>query len=392
MRALRWTGAVVLLVISSLLVVSAVAARFARSEILDTDRYVATVAPLASDPAIQSAVTTRVTTEVMRAADIPALTQQLAEATGIRGAEQAATLAAPAIANWVQGQVNRIVGELVTSPQFATIWTEVNRSAHEQIDKLLTGEDGRFVSTQDADVVVNLGSVLSAARDALVAKGWTFLSRIPDVSIPYTVAHLENLPRLQQAVSRLDKAATWLPVLALLLLGLAAWCAPNHRRGLFIGLLTSAGLIALVLLAYTVFRGRYADQIAARGMNVDAALAIWDQVLKYLIIALGTTLVAALLGAVWVFLAGPSRIAQFFRRTVNRLLDPVGRAIGPQPGVRSFVLRWQAWIGVLIAIGGIWWLLASPTIATAVVVVGVAGLATAAVTLLRRLPDPPAPA
>lgn len=388
MRAFRWTGAVVLLVISSLLVVSAVAARFARSEILDTDKYVATVAPLASDPAVQSAITTRVTTEVMKAADIPALTQQLAEATGIRGAQQAATLAAPAITNWVQGQVTKIVDELVTSPQFATIWTDVNRAAHTQIDKLLTGEDGKYVSTQDADVVINLGAVLSAARDALVARGWTFLSRIPDVSIPYTVAHLENLPELQRAADLLDKAATWLPVLALLLLGLAVWCAPNHRRGLLIGLLTTAGLLVVVLLAYTVFRSRYQDQIAARGMNVDAALAIWDQVLAYLLIALGTTLVAALLGAAWVFLAGPSRVGQFFRRTVNRVVDPVGRAIGPQPAVRSFIRRWQAWIGVLIAVGGIWWLLASPTIATAVVVVGVAGLATAVVTLLRRLPDP----
>lgn len=388
MRTLRWTGAVVLLVISSLLVVAAVTARFAKSELLDTDRYVATVAPLASDPDVQQAVTTRVTAAVMNAADIPALAKQLAEASGIRGAEQAATLAAPAIANWLQGQVNKIVGELVASPQFATLWTEVNRTAHTQLDQLLTGEGGPAVSTQNADIVIDLGVVVNAAKNVLIERGWGFLSKVPNVSLPYTVAQIEDLPKIQRAVSLLDKAGTWLPVLALAVLGLAVWCAPNHRRGLLIGLLITTALLLAVLGAYTLFRDRYADRVAARGMDVDAALSIWDQVLTYLVIAVKTTAVAALLAAIWVFLAGPGRLARLFRRGTNAVIDPVGRAIGPLPGVRTFIRRWQPWIGVVIAVGGMWWLLSSPTVATAVTVVAVAGFATAVVTLLRRLPDP----
>ena len=40
MRIVRWTGATILIVLSALLIVASVAARFARSEVLDTDRYV----------------------------------------------------------------------------------------------------------------------------------------------------------------------------------------------------------------------------------------------------------------------------------------------------------------------------------------------------------------
>jgi hypothetical protein len=388
MRTLRWTGAVVLLVISSLLVVAAVTARFAKSELLDTDRYVATVAPLASDPDVQQAVTNRVTAAVMNAADIPALAQQLADASGLRGAEKAATLAGPAIANWLQGQVNKIVGELVASPQFATLWTEVNRTAHTQLDQLLTGEGGPAVSTQNADIVIDLGVVVNAAKNALIQRGWGFLAKVPNVSLPYTVAQIEDLPKIQRAVSLLDKAGTWLPILALAVLGLAVWCAPNHRRGLLIGLLITTALMLAVLGAYALFRDRYADRVTARGMDVDAALSIWDQVLTYLVIAVKTTAVAALLAALWVFLAGPGRLARLFRRGTNAVIDRVGRAIGPLPRVRAFIRRWQAWIGVVIAVGGMLWLLSSPTVATAITVVLVAGLATAVVTLLRRLPDP----
>ncbi|NUR52271.1 MAG: hypothetical protein HOV71_29455 [Hamadaea sp.] len=386
MRTLRWTGAVVLLVISSLLVVASVTARFARAELLNTDRYVETVAPLASDPDVQEAITRRVTDAVMNSADLPALIQQLAEATGIKAAPQAATLAAPAITNWIKGQVQRIVGDLVTSPQFATLWTEVNRSAHTQIEKLLTGKDGTVVSTQDTDIVINLGPVVTAAKDNLVARGWGFLSKVPDVSIPYTVATIDNLPEIQRYVKLLDKAGTWLPILALILLGLGVWCAPNHRRGLLVGLLISAVLLLLTLAAYAVFRNRYAEKLAAKGFNTDVALTVWDQLLRYLVIALATTTVAAALAAIWVYLAGPGRGATLFRRGVNSAIDPVGRAIGPQPGVRRFVRRWQPWIAVVFAAGAMWWLLASPTVATAFLIVAVVALLTAVITLLRRLP------
>lgn len=43
----RWIGCWLLVVVTAVLVLVAVVARFAESELLDTDRYVETVAPLA---------------------------------------------------------------------------------------------------------------------------------------------------------------------------------------------------------------------------------------------------------------------------------------------------------------------------------------------------------
>ena len=49
-RSGRWAGAVTLLLVAVLLGIASIVAVFARNQLLDTDRYVATVAPLARDP------------------------------------------------------------------------------------------------------------------------------------------------------------------------------------------------------------------------------------------------------------------------------------------------------------------------------------------------------
>src|SRR4051794_41566542 len=62
-----------------------VVATWAHRQVSDTDRYVATVAPLASDPAVQDAIADRITTEVLTYIDVRSLTTQVVDALGERG-------------------------------------------------------------------------------------------------------------------------------------------------------------------------------------------------------------------------------------------------------------------------------------------------------------------
>ena len=57
----RTTVGYILIALAALLAPLAVVSVWARSQVTDTDRYVETVAPLASDPAVQAAVTTNIT-------------------------------------------------------------------------------------------------------------------------------------------------------------------------------------------------------------------------------------------------------------------------------------------------------------------------------------------
>src|SRR3954454_10205420 len=59
-----------LLIAGFLLTPVAVLVTYAKTQVLDTDRYVATVRPLASDPAIQDAAANRVATELLAQVDV----------------------------------------------------------------------------------------------------------------------------------------------------------------------------------------------------------------------------------------------------------------------------------------------------------------------------------
>jgi hypothetical protein len=389
-RGLRWTAAVLIALLAAVLVVSSVVARFARGQLLDTDRYVATVAPLASDPQVQAAIIERVTDEIMVRLPIQQLTTDLAGTIGVPNPDRIADLATPAISSWLNGQVHNVVTDVVTSPEFVTVWQAVNRTAHQSLDALLTGE-GQIVSTSGADVVVNLGPVVDAAKQAMVQRGFTLAEKIPEMSIPYTVAQIDELPQIQQYVRWLDASATWLPVLAIALLALAAWTAPNRRRGLITGLLLSSVLLAVALIVNQVARNRLTERATQRGLNGDVAVDVYDTVSRYLISALSTVLVAALLGVLWLLLAGPSRPATALRRVVNRGLARVAGGIGGgsvAARIGAFTRRWHAWIGGLIAVLAFWWLLVSPTLPTVLWAFGIAAVLAVLLALAQRLSDP----
>ena len=72
----RWRTivAVVLIVIGCVLAPLAGVAVWARNQVTNTDRYVRTVAPLATDPAIQTAVADQLTAQVFTYLDVQGLT------------------------------------------------------------------------------------------------------------------------------------------------------------------------------------------------------------------------------------------------------------------------------------------------------------------------------
>ncbi len=60
--------------------------RLEKNLVTDTDRYVETVAPLANDPAIQSAIADKITAEVFTHLDVVGITNQAVDALAERGA------------------------------------------------------------------------------------------------------------------------------------------------------------------------------------------------------------------------------------------------------------------------------------------------------------------
>src|SRR5690242_5051625 len=132
-RKARWRGAgsAFLLVLGCGLAALSVVAIWLKVTLLDTDRYVSTVAPLAAQPSVQNAVATKINTAIDQKLDVQGLARQ--------ALPDQADFLAPAIATGFQSIVHSKVNEFVHSPKFQQLWTESNRGAHDRVLALLEG-------------------------------------------------------------------------------------------------------------------------------------------------------------------------------------------------------------------------------------------------------------
>lgn len=393
---MRWTGAVVALVLAALLGGLAVVAGYLRSEVLNTDNYVATVAPLASDPAVQAAVARRLTTEIITRTDLTALTGQLTGFLTNKGAPAA-------MAGLVQPLIDQIdaflfdrIRQLLGSPRFANVWGDLNRLAHNAFVTVVTGRDDRLLDSSGTTVIIDLGTLLTAVRQQLVSDGWTFLGRVPDVSVPFQLIQSDRLPTVRKFAGLLDRFGGWLPFAALGLFAGGVLLAPKRRRAFLIGALAVAAFTGLLLVAVSVGRRIYLDRLPTTVMSPAAAADIYDTFLRFLRDALASLLAAALLVALAAFLMGPGKLPAGIRRPTNRVLDAGARQLaGSGNGLRRFArsvaaIRIPLDMVLLLAGAVLYILLARPTLGTvAWLAVGVLA-ALALVEMLSRAGRTPA--
>jgi hypothetical protein len=324
----RWRTivAVVLIVLGCVLAPLAGVAVWARNQVTNTDRYVATVAPLAQDPAIQQAVTDQITAQIFTYIDIQALTTQVVDALAARvegrglppqAAAALEGLAGP-IANGVQGFVRTQVERVVQSDAFADAWVQANRVAHDALVKALTGEGGGAVTVANDTVTLNLAPFIQTVKQRLVAQGFTLAERIPQIDKSFVLFQSEDITRARSAFNLLNTLGVWLPVIALILIGLGVYVAKDHRRALIgAGLGVAAGMV-LLALGLAVFRSIYLDGVPASVLPHDAAAVLYDTVVRFLRAGLRTILVLGLVVAAGAFLTGRSVTAVRTRQGLTR--------------------------------------------------------------------------
>ncbi len=320
----RWRTfwSVVCITVACLLAPLSIAAVWARGEVTDTERYVATVAPLASDPAIQSAVSSRITEEILNYIDIPALTQ---EAIGTISTNRdltprqvaALTALAGPLDSGIEGFIGDKVTQIVQSDTFAAAWTEANTRAHTRLNQVLSGDTTGPVSIEGNDVTLDLGQVLAQVKQDLVNRGFTVAEKIPTVDTQIVIFQSDNLAAAQRAYSALDTLGFWLPIVAVVLALVGVFVAQDSRKGLIgfgIGL-SLAALASAVLLA--VGRTEYLNALPDT-VNAPAATAFFDTLTYYLRQALWAALAAGVVLILAGILTGPTRFAKGVRGLASR--------------------------------------------------------------------------
>ncbi|HJX08391.1 MAG TPA: hypothetical protein VJ736_10010 [Actinomycetota bacterium] len=323
-RKTRVVFTAILLILAILCFTVAVPGLWARRTVFNTENYVDTVAPLASDPAVQEYLARTITEEVFTALNVE---DRLRETLQQRDA-RLAFLAGP-IADGVRGVVQSQLQKILASDAFQQTWASLNRTVQVQIVAVLANKSSSF-QIQDNAVVLNvlplinegLGSISSTISD-LVGHQITLPTITADtipsaavqqlqsalgVTLPtdfgsIVVYRSDSIKAVQDVVNLAQRAIILLAALFLLFTAIALWASPHRRRTLL--------QLATALLAILIVERRLAIWEAnsiimkATPENQAAARAVVDRVLGSLLWYTAWFLAVALIVLIVSLLTGP---------------------------------------------------------------------------------------
>jgi len=250
--------------LAALLLPLALTSAWLATVVTDTDAYVDTVGPLASDEDVQTAAV-----DALEGAAVTSVE----DATGT-------TLDAG-----TREQVAAAVGTAVASSEFETVWRAANRTAHDQVVRILEEDNDRQV-TRDGRVVVELGPLYTSIVESLDERGLVRAAGVPPIEASVPLIRASDLDRVQAAYDLLDAAGFWVPALWLVLVALTMLAATERRKAAVWLAATSIGGLLSLVVGLLIARGVLIDELGS-STDYDLIGAIWDVLVASLYWAIG---------------------------------------------------------------------------------------------------------
>jgi len=171
-RRIGWRTpvATLLIVLGCVLAPLSVIGVWSANQVSDTNRYIENIEPLIHNPAIQNALADNVTNQITSHLNITGYTNQAAALLTSKGLNRVGSLLqsfGPSIASAVSGYIHGQVLKLVSSPQFANTWIQVNTVAHAEMVKALSGQGGGAVKVSNGQVVIDLAPFIQVVKQRL---------------------------------------------------------------------------------------------------------------------------------------------------------------------------------------------------------------------------------
>ena len=391
---------VILIVLGCVLAPVSVLGVWSANQVSDTNRYIANIEPLIHDPAIQKALTDKITFQITSRLNVTGVTDQAADLLTSKGLTRVGTLLktfAPSIASAVTGYIHSTVQKIVTSPQFANTWIQVNTVAHQAIVQVLSGQGGGgAINTSNGQVILDLGPFINIVKQDLVKRGFTLVNSLPPIHPSFVLFQSKNLVKAQSGYRLINDLKIVLPILTLLLLGLGVYVARGHRRALIgagLGLAASMLVLGAGLL---IFRGIYLNHVPESTLPSDAAAAMFDTFVRFIKTGLRAILVLGLVVAAAAFLTGPSVTAVRTRAAfasglawARRSGEHAGLSTGPV-GKWTYAHRRGLRISAVALIALIFVFWGQPTAAVVIVLAIVLLVILGLIELIGRPPAQPA--
>jgi hypothetical protein len=287
-----------LLVLGCGLVALSLIALFVRATVLNTDRYVNAMAPIARSANVQNAVADKLDNAITSRVDFDSL---LADALPPRAAPYA-----PALATGIEQALRSRIDDFVRSDRFQQLWDDANRRVHSRVVELLSTGQSKRLTLEGDTVYLDLGAAVDRVKQALDDRGLDRVSAAIPASVDGQVPLIQSdaFTKARRGVHLIERLAIILPILALLALAGHVLLSRPRRRGL---LRVGIGLVVTMLLMIALVgigRSLYLDAISQDVLPRAAAADIFDALIALLraavrivaIAAVVITLIAVVLG------------------------------------------------------------------------------------------------
>lgn len=328
-------GALVVLLCVSFL--GSVVGVWAKRNALDNQVFTERVAPLGADPAVQAALGTWITAQVMETIDPETIFRESLP-------DRARILAVP-LANVVRGFVGDQVSSFLASDRFAQLWASSTAQAHATAVKILEG-DSEVISATGDEIELNLIPVVNAALAQIGQQSPEIFGRTVDLptltvdDIPqaakdelgqalgvnlsedFGIITIKSgggaLETAQTAVQWITIAVWFLVALTILLVPLILWLSRRRRRTL---LQMTAGLLIVTVLLRRLVMTLQSEALSRMQVEVNRAAAevtfhqFLDPLFSFLaVIAWGLVAIGAV-----ALVTGPYPWARYVRRTARQI-------------------------------------------------------------------------
>jgi hypothetical protein len=330
-------GTVVFL--TCLFTVLAATSYWVHSTLLNTDKYVKTVAPIANDERVTEAMSAWMSDQLLEVVNA----QKIIRDALPEGGRLLAAPLASAVRTFVQEQIDKIL----QSNAFRQAWAVANRAAHRTAVIVLRDETGTdLVSTEKGKVVLNLLPLFNEALRQLQNASPDILGRevkLPEIKsgdipadarrriedaigvpVPEDFGQIEvfdsdQLETAQDIVRWFDRGNVALILLAAMLLAFTTWVSHRRRRTLMqLGVGIAIGFVVIrraSIIGKDSLLNNVKDEVNRDGF--DAAIS---HVLGSYLSFTGWLIFLALLVAIVAFLTGPTPRAEQVRQGTRRLL------------------------------------------------------------------------
>ena len=354
----------IMIVLGVVLTPVAILTNWAAATVSDTQRFVATLSPLASNPTVQNTVINEVTDAINKQIDIPQITGSLVTGLGDAlnlppAAKQALGLVKDPISAGVQGAIHDLVAKAVTSDAFQKGWTAALTLTSQQITDLLSNNGKSVLAlSNDGTLSLPLKPIIDQVKSDLVKQGVGFANMIPSVDTSITIAKIPELAVARVIYQIGVGVGTWLPWIVLFLFvggGFIANKRPRATMAIGISITVVTGILALAMpLLRTILLATLDQSYAA------AVAVVYDALIDYMAVVVVSVVVLGIGLIIAGWAAGPSETAVKLRAWANGVFAQGRRSIASKAGsgfdnFRHGLTSFRLLIQIVIVAGlGLW--------------------------------------